>query len=70
MSERLSMRHETQCNVKSGVFYCLTNIIYISLFTKHIIGWLLNEYIYIYIYILYVYVHIYTFISIYLNIYM
>ena len=22
----MSIRHETQCNVQSGVFYCLTNI--------------------------------------------
>ena len=27
VSERLLIRHETQCNVKSGVFYCLKNII-------------------------------------------
>ena len=24
--ERLSIRHETQCNMKFGVFHCLTNI--------------------------------------------
>ena len=31
MSEGLSIRHETQCNVKSKVFHCLTNIVYIPL---------------------------------------
>ena len=42
-SERLSIRHETQCNVKSGVFYCLTNMIIIIIY--------MYMYMYIYIYI-------------------
>ena len=30
ISERLSMRHETQCNVESEVFNCLMNIVIYS----------------------------------------
>ena len=50
-SERLSIRHETQCNVKSGGFFCLTNII-IQLYFKALttLDKLHTYYIYIYIY--------------------
>ena len=34
-SEGLSMRHETQCNVKSEVFHCLTNIVIYSFTLKN-----------------------------------
>ena len=35
MSEGLSIRHETQCNGKSKVFNCLTNIVIYSSTLKY-----------------------------------
>ena len=61
-SERLSIRHEIQCNVKSGVFYCLTNII-VTIYIYYIYNiYILYIYIiiiYNIIYILYLYIYIY-----------